>query len=94
MKNTTKSSKTHSNTSRLDEPSKVCYDRKCENCDVWVVLTGLQEVSEIAGECVLNPPVLVYDEDGDPLFLFPTTLAKGFCGQFRPRLASDEAEKI
>ena len=87
-KDITKSLKTQPNSSsntEVDPPSEKCYDRKCENCDVWVILEGPQEVSEIAGECRLNPPVLVYDEDGDPLFFFPTVIAKGFCGQFRPK---------
>lgn len=67
----------------LATPPEVCYDRKCENCDAWVVLEGLQEISELAGECRLHPPQLIYDEDGDPLFLWPTVIAKGFCLDFR-----------
>ena len=86
MKKDTTKSLTTSVDSKIDNPSEKCYHRKCENCDVWVVLDGPQDAENVAGECVLNPPVLVYDEDGDPLFLFPTTLAKGFCGQFRPKI--------
>lgn len=80
MKNTIKSSKDHQS-NNVENPSKSCYDRRCENCIAFRVLEGPQDSSkELLGECRYEPPKIIpSDDDGYPLSIWPIVTTNGWC---------------
>ena len=71
---------TDSNNSNIDSSNQTCY-----NCYAWRIFEGLQDVEDLAGECRLEPPILAYTEDGEPIFLWPSTTRDGWCARWHSK---------